>query len=212
MQIMEYIDNYIQNIDYNKPIFNENVYDYVCKNIKELDRKKFNTYLTRYEKKNKELVRYGKGIYYKEKETIFGTTKIDEHALLVAQYLKCDDEIFGYETGPSLFNKLGLTTQMSNDIYIVTNNNRKKINKDFKNVILIRPVDHIDKYNYKYYQFLDILNNKYKVNIETDCYYDILKNYIDKYQLNFKDLLKYSLNYKNNELYKKIALLAREVE
>ena len=61
---------------------------------------------------------YQKGIYYKATQTPFGETTIDKEQLIIDKYLKDDN---GYETGPLILHKLGLTTQMPNQRTIASN-------------------------------------------------------------------------------------------
>lgn len=204
--IMDYIIEYIDKCNVREPIFTKDIYLYIEKYINDVDKMVVNEYITRYEKKNPDFVRYKKGIYYKTVATAFGKASIKINELIKKLYLEEGEEVIGYESGPSLMNKLGLTTQMSKHIYIITMNNRTfKCNDE---IILNKPVIDIDKNNYRYLQLLDILENKYKVNVETDNYFKILREYIDNYELNFEQLLYYSTFYKNNKIYGEIAKLA----
>lgn len=208
--LMDYIIEYIGNRKIGEPIFTKDIYLYVQKYIKNVDKMIVNEYIVRYEKKNSNFIRYKKGIYYKTCVTAFGNANIKFSELVKKLYLEDGEEIIGYESGPSLMNKLGLTTQMSNHIYIITMNNRTFKCDD--EIVLNKPVVNINKNNYRYLQLLDILENKYKVNIEADNYYKILRDYIDSYKLNFEKLLYYSTFYKNNKVYSEIAKLAMKGE
>ena len=65
--------------------------------------------------------------------------------------------------------------------------------------------------NYRYLQFLDLLDNRMKVKFETENYREILRRYIDAYDLNFEILLFYAKYYKNNRIYGNLAELAKGV-
>ena len=211
MNIMDYIEIYVEKEDYQKLILSDDIFIYIKKRETDLTREKFNTYLSRYTNKNKNLVRYQKGIYYKTKRTPFGNVGIDYANIVSEIYLMEDEKIIGYETGPSFFNKIGLTTQMSKKTYIVTNNNRRKIKDLAEEIVLIKPIKEINNDNYRYFQFLDLLNNKFDVQIEAADYLYKLENFINKFDLNYKRLMAFAYEYNNNEIYKKLAQLAKGV-
>ncbi len=65
------------------------------------------------------IVRLAKGKYYKPKDTYFGRLRPSESALIEA-LTKRNNERVGYLTGISIYNRLGLTSQISNTIVIAT--------------------------------------------------------------------------------------------
>ena len=207
MNCMDFIEEYIKNIDYQTPIFTKNIYEYVKQYDDEVDQLLLNTYIKRYMEKNDFFVRYAKGIYYKTILTPFGNAPIDLKKLYQMLFLYDGEDVIGYETGPSFMTKLGLTTQMAKKIYFTTENNRNTIVKDF--VELIKPVIDVNKYNYKYLQILDVINNKFNVYFEVDKPEDIIYGYIVDNELSFEKLLYYAKYYNNNNLYLKIANIAR---
>lgn len=71
--------------------------------------------------KDKKIKRYKKGIYYKPKVTMFGEVGIDTEQLILKQYIKKDDKINGYLTGPVVWNNWDITTQVPNRTWIATN-------------------------------------------------------------------------------------------
>ena len=117
------------------------------------------------------------------------------------------DRVIGYETGPSYMNKMGLTTQMSADTFLATDRTK---GVEENGIVIVKPVIRINNENYRYLQFLDMLDNRMKVKIEADNYRDILRGYIDAHNLNFERLMFYARYYKNNRIYSGIAELARE--
>ncbi|WP_349318389.1 DUF6088 family protein [Chitinophaga sp. MM2321] len=66
------------------------------------------------------LVRVGKGKYYKPVTTRFGTLRPSE-AEVIKTLTQKGNESTGYLTGTGLYNRLGLTTQLSNVITIARN-------------------------------------------------------------------------------------------
>ena len=209
MGIMEYIVKYVDTAEMRVPIFTVDIFEYVEKHIPGVRKDIVNAYITRYAKSNPAFVRYQKGIYFKTVTTPFGKAPINYTELVRRTYISDGDEVFGYETGPSYMNKIGLTTQMSAQTYIATERTRATIVQGDKNIQLLAPITDITKSNYRYLQFLDILDNRMKIAIEADNVHEILRAYIDKYRLNFETLLYYANYYKNNRLYGRIAELAR---
>ncbi|MBQ7204199.1 MAG: hypothetical protein IJS03_09360 [Eubacterium sp.] len=65
--------------------------------------------------------RYDQGVYYIPRKTIFGDSKLNPNIVLTKRYINDKNNIYGYTSGITLLNKLGLTTQMSNTITIVSN-------------------------------------------------------------------------------------------
>ena len=68
-----------------------------------------------------ELERLTKGVYFKPKKTLFGTTRPLEDEIIKSVTVK-DKKVKGYLTGLALYNRLGLTTQVSNVLTIAVNN------------------------------------------------------------------------------------------
>ena len=207
MNILECIDEYVKGVQLGRPIFTEDIYGYVAQRFPGVQRDVVNTNIARYARINENFVRHQKGIYYVAKNTPFGRSGIRYSELLKRKYLVDGDRIIGYETGPSYMNKMGLTTQMSADIFLATD--RVK-GADERGIVIVKPVMRINNDNYRYLQFLDMLDNRMKVKIEADNYRDILREYIDVHNLDFERLMYYARYYKNNRIYSGIAELARE--
>jgi len=92
------------------------------------------TILSRLVKKG-EIERLTKGIYFMPKKTKFGTIRPVEDEIIKSVTIK-NNKIKGYLTGLPLYNRLGLTTQVSNILTIATNK--------------VLPVKKIKGYNIKY--------------------------------------------------------------
>ena len=67
------------------------------------------------------------------------------------------DKVIGYETGPSLLNRIGLSTQMPADIWVATNKHRNRI-PDGCHITAMRPPTTVTSENYRYLQFLDAID------------------------------------------------------
>ncbi len=110
------LKNYlIENYGYNEPIFlndlaveglSENA---VRQSVKRLVASGF-------------LERYDNGIYYIPKQGgVLGKSYLDPSAVIMRKYVQSKSETYGYVTGISFANQLGLTTQVPAVIEIVTN-------------------------------------------------------------------------------------------
>lgn len=208
MTVMKCISEYVSSIAYCVPIFTTDIYKYVEKHIPGVKKGVLNEYIVRYAKSNSEFIRYQKGIYYKTTITPFGKAEISYTELVKRVYLSDGDEVFGYETGPSFMNKIGLTTQMPTHTYLATQRARSvAVDKD--KLFLLKPMTKVTKENFRYLQFLDLLDNHMNIKIEAENYSEILRNYIDTYRLDFEKLLSYAKFYRNNKIFIRIAEFAK---
>jgi hypothetical protein len=112
--------------------------------------KKVLSRLTEYGK----IVRLSKGKYYKPKEGVTGPLKPDEYQV-VKDLLEENGKIIGYLSGINAFNKLGLTTQVSNTIQIGTNVYKKSIKRGKYTIRFFRQKNTINKENITLLQILD---------------------------------------------------------
>lgn len=205
--IMELVTEYIDAAKIGYPIFTSDVHNYVLKKSVDAKPLVINEYINRYKKTHDNFIRYKKGIYYKCVDTVFGKTLIKYADLVKRLYVENDEEVYGYETGPSLANNLGLTTQVPKYTYFATN--KLQVDKVDNNIRLVKPVTKVTEKNYKYLQILDVISNKFKINIEVDNYKSIIRREIEEMHLEFEKLLYYAKFYNDNGIYKKIAELAR---
>lgn len=212
MTIMQMVDKYVKQAEYRVPIYTNEVFDYVKANLPNADRAVVNMTLQRYEQQHDAFVRYRKGIYFKAVQTPFGYCGIDETELIRRAYISDGEEIIGYESGPSYMNKLGLTTQMPAFTYIVTTKARYSSENKGANLYLLKPVTKVNKENFKYLQFLDILENKMRVKIEVENYIEVLRKQIKLLNLSFEKLIWYARYYKSNRVYTELSKLAREAD
>ena len=110
------IKSYLQNnYGYNEPIIlNELTIDGVSENAIRQSVKRLTA--------NGYLKRYDTGIYYIPKPTsLLGTSYLDPTLVIRRKFIQNRSEIYGYVTGISFANQLGLTTQMPAVIEVVTN-------------------------------------------------------------------------------------------
>lgn len=108
------------------------------------------------------LKKLSKGKFYKPEKSIFGTLLPNQYQI-VKDLLEDDNKITGYLTGYSIYNTLGLTTQISNTIQIGVNNIRPNLKRERYIINFIKQNNTINKENISYLQLLDCLKNIKKI-------------------------------------------------
>jgi hypothetical protein len=108
--------------------------------------------------KKGELKRAEKGLYYIPKKSIFGELPLTIKDF-IQKYLYLGDKRIGYITGINLFNRYGLTTQLSNSIEIATNTRKNPREFDGIKIKFTLNKAPITEENIKYLEILDILKN-----------------------------------------------------
>lgn len=106
--------------------------------------------------------RVSTGIFYKPKQTIFGELKPNEEELL-KPYLFQNNKRIAYITGVSLYNRMGLTTQVPRNIKIASRDKRITVTVgNIKGNPVKSYVDVTDK-NYVLLEILDALKDFKKI-------------------------------------------------
>lgn len=146
MTITQCIDSFVKNTTLRMPIYSDEIYNYVKTKLPNTNKATFNMTLQRYEKNSLNFVRYQKGIYYKTIHTPLGSASIDTTELIKKTYL-INDDVIGYETGPSYMNRIGLTTQVPKLLYIVTMKTRYTTEDRKNGIYLIKPLIKINSEN-----------------------------------------------------------------
>lgn len=142
------------------------------------------------------IAKLSKGKYYKPESTPFGKLQPDQ-AQVVKDLLEDDGKIIGYLTGYSIYNQLGLTTQVSNTIQIGKNQVRPGFKRERYTISFIRQKNTITKENIPLLQILDAIRYIKKIpdaTIESSCkrFLSILNDLTDKEK---KSLLRLALKY-----------------
>lgn len=136
----------------NKPLFIE---DFVNE---ETNYDTAKTLLSNYVKSG-DIKRYSQGIYYIPTKTILGYSTISFESIIERKYISDDNKVFGYYSGMSLLNTIGLSSQVPNIPEITTNNEatrKRKVKIGKRSVIVRRSETEINNDNYLYLQFFDI--------------------------------------------------------
>ena len=209
--VLEYIEQYPED----EPIFIEDIKKYVIGKNEEDNKqenvlKNINVILNRL--KNEGIIKAEyKGVYYKPIISMFGEVPLNTNKLRKLKYLEDKDgNIKGYIVGAKLFNKLGLTTLVPNVTYIVTNECKYHKQYDEKlRTYITKPKIEITNENYRYLQFIDILDNKDNIPIDAPNADEILYRIIEECKLDFEKIIKYARETNNRKVLDKLFVIAR---
>ena len=102
------------------------------------------------------IAKLSKGKYYKPETTPFGDL-LPNQKQVVKDLLEEKGKINGYLTGYSIYNQLGLTTQVSNTIQIGKNEIRPNFKRDRYTIDFIKQKNNITKDNIPLLQILDAI-------------------------------------------------------
>lgn len=102
------------------------------------------------------IVKLSKGKFYKPEATPFGKLQPNQ-SQIVKDLLETDGKVTGYLTGYSIYNQLGLTTQISNTIQIGKNEVRPTFKRERYTISFIKQKNTITKQNIPLLQLLDAI-------------------------------------------------------
>lgn len=130
---------------------------------------------------------YQKGIYYRTTETAFGEIGINKEQLIADKYLLPD---IGYETGPAVLHRMGLTTQMPRERLLATNTAKNCMRADKKLGVVIRPPKvEVTAGNKAYLQTLDVLDMMGRTPVDEKQPYFVVAKHIQEQKLQYDILL-----------------------
>ena len=102
------------------------------------------------------IAKLSKGKYYKYENTPFGRLEPNQ-TQIVKDLMESDGKLTGYLTGYSVYNQLGLTTQVSNTIQIGKNDIRSAFKRERYMISFIRQKNIITRENIPLLQLLDAI-------------------------------------------------------
>lgn len=138
---------------------------------------------------------YQKGIYYRTVATAFGGTGINKERLIADKYLLPD---IGYETGPAILHRMGLTTQMPRERLLATNIAKNCMRADKKLGVVIRPPKvEVTSGNKAYLQTLDVLDMLDRTPVDEEEPYFVVAKHIRERKLQYDVLLALADHYYN---------------
>lgn len=137
-----------------------------------------------------------KGVFYKPEQTVFGELKPD-YSEQLRPYLFENGKRIAYETGYSLYNRMGLTTQMAFRIKIASRSKRISINRGSLKADAVKSYAEVTEANYELLGFLDAIKDIKQI---PDCSVSdavkILSGKINKLnEKQISDLVKYAVLY-----------------
>jgi hypothetical protein len=103
-----------------------------------------------------------KGVFYKPEQTVFGELKPD-YSEMLRSYLFENGKRVAYETGTSLYNRLGLTTQMAFRIKIASRGKRININRENLKADAVKSYAEVTDNNYETLGLLDAFKDIKKI-------------------------------------------------
>lgn len=102
--------------------------------------------------------RFSRGKYFKPQNGFFGEVPLKENQI-IENILKVNGKLTGYLTGVTVYNQMGLTTQMTNQYTIATNKFRKPIQKGRINVRFVKLYSDLVEENIPLLQLLDAIKD-----------------------------------------------------
>lgn len=108
------------------------------------------------------LTKLSKGKYYKPETTPFGSI-LPSQDQVVKDLLEDNGKVTGYLTGYSMYNQLGLTTQVSNTIQIGKKDVRPAFKREHYTISFIKQKNTITKANIPLLQILDAIRTIRKI-------------------------------------------------
>lgn len=117
------------------------------------------------------IAKLSKGKYYKPESTPFGKLQPSQ-AQIVKDLMENDGKTIGYLTGYSIYNQLGLTTQVSNTIQIGKKEVRTAFKRERFTISFVKQKNTITKDNIPLLQLLDVIRYIQKIpdtNPEFSC-------------------------------------------
>lgn len=109
------------------------------------------------------IVRFDDGIYYIPKTSVLFNKpmSLDETEVIIAKYIRRNEQVYGYYTGMTFANQIGVTTQVPVLDEITTNKESSKgrnVSLSGSKLRLKCPKVPVTKENWKLLQLLDLLN------------------------------------------------------
>ena len=137
-----------------------------------------------------------KGVFYKPEKTVFGELQPD-YSEQLRPYLYQNGKRIAYETGFSLYNRMGLTTQMAFRIKIASRSKRIYINRGTLKANAIKSYAEVTDANYELLGFLDALKDVKQIpDCSTIQAVKIMSGKISKLEeKQISELIKYALLY-----------------
>lgn len=143
---------------------------------------------------DKQLIRYEKGVYYIPKKTPLGLIPLNPRKVIEKKYISDGEKTIGYYSGMTLFNQLGLSTQMPNILELFTNQETSKVRETLvgsQKVVLRKARTEINDQNVAVLSFLELMNSVPSGYLDEDRRGKVLQ-YIRQQGISRSDVTKYA--------------------
>ena len=129
-----------------------------------------------------EIERLQKGVYCHVKQTVFGKVIPSIDKVILKTLTTQNGAKVGYESGASLFNKIGLSTLMPRDLEITTNRYNMKLPEDC-HIKVRKPPATISDENWRYFQFIGLLGELPDAHTDAEKPKKLLSQYLKNQML-----------------------------
>ncbi|MCL2655015.1 MAG: DUF6088 family protein [Coriobacteriia bacterium] len=158
------------------------------------------------------IARIAHGIYAQMKTTVFGALVPGAEKIIADTFLNNGDEVIGYETGPALINRLGLSTLVPRERQIATNRYRAVVPAG-TGITLKRPLAPVTTDNAPYLQMVEALKNMQNYPIDAENADELVRAAIKKQGLDRIQLVRYANAYlKPDELQEAVGVIFERLD
>ena len=134
--------------------------------------------------KSSSIERFKKGVFFKPKKTKFGRLQPSE-SQVIELVMSNTTNLNGYLTGLTIYNRLGLTSQISNQISIASSFPRKSKKIGSLKIVFVKGISPKSKADIELLQLLDAIKDFKKIpDRNDDTFIKILSNRIINYPRN----------------------------
>lgn len=184
---MSLYENLVQSFGYNEPIMTTEI------NYKGYSRPWIYKEMNRLCESGS-VVHYDKGVYYIPTQTSLGQSLLNPLRVIEKKYLADNGKTFGYFSGISLLNKMGISTQVPSVLEIYTNKETSQVREvrvGVQKVVLRKARTKITSDNVLILSFLEMMN------AVTPSYFNeerkrVVRDYIRQNKITEKDITKYA--------------------
>ena len=189
---IEIIENEVEKIPCNELIISSELYGNLCVERTEQTFYKSLERLSKYGK----LIHLTKSVYYRPKQTVFGTVPISEEE--IADYYLKDNR--GVLVGTRLYNIKGITTQVAKKIEILSTALVEK-QKHIQNVSIQRITTELNEQTIPAIETLEILQNSHKIeDLNVRGFVEYMENFARSYSQAAMDMVLLSSHYKKSTI------------
>jgi hypothetical protein len=138
-----------------------------------------------------ELLRVQRGVYGRIKDTSFGKVTPRPDDILAGILLHDGINVIGYIVGPTLLNRLGLSTIMPADSHIATNRYRCRL-PDNTRIRIYKPIITVTDENAPYLQALETFMAIDKYSVDTEQPNEVLRAMLLRHNIDNEKLIFYA--------------------